>query len=511
MSSPSVTDTVRPGVPLPPGLVTGSPGDASVTVGWYAPGYQSAPILDYTVTASPGRATCRTSVTSCVIAGLTNGQSYWFTVTASSAFGTSPPSVPSSSSTPSVMAGGSPGVVYLGSIGASPPSSQGTVVQRDTGYSVALPNGRALWIFGDSTSSTTDSSASNAFGGGSSLMVGRYLPGQLPEDLADPQAKDSSGGSSPAVATTFLPAPTDTFLPDGSGRPCTPANGAVYTARRPTGATLLTDQSELLVTYTDVCVTSATATTVEGWGFMIFGRSDGKTKVGPVDVFPPDRSGASLPASEAYQSPVVADGQVTLFTSECTALDGRVLLRHRHGYDGRRRRGRTQYTRLLFGSPCHHRPRGVLDPGRRHGGRVPGRLPPGRTDVAAGDVPAVHLEIPRGTLVAARVGHPPGVRHHAARRLFRVRGPSGAQHQYPDGAVVLQTRLTGRRQHRLREPGVRSDLPGLSSRRTPPWASGSSGGGQIGRVYEFSNSSWMTVATVAVVSTTNSSSRMRVR
>jgi hypothetical protein len=109
-------------------------------------------------------------------------------------------------------------------------------------------------------------------------------------------------------------------MPDGSGRACTTANGAVYTARWPTGAVLVANQTQLLVTYTDVCVTSATSFTVEGWGWLMYNWKGSKIKIGPIDVFPPAQSGAPLPDSRAYQSPLESNGQITLFTSSCTEL-----------------------------------------------------------------------------------------------------------------------------------------------------------------------------------------------
>ena len=315
----AASGSVTPGTPWAPGLVVGTPGDSTVTVGWYAPVSTAAPITSYTVTASPGFETCQTSGTSCTVNGLTNGDAYTFTVTATNVFGTSGKSPPSSSYTPSTLAGGSAGIVYLGPVNASQETTTGTILQRDAGISVALPNDRDLWIFGDTSSFSADSSASNAFIGGSTAAKGKYVAGESPAALKDVQPAGTANNSS-AAPTQFIPSPSDTYMPDGSGRACTPANGAVYTARWPTGAALLDDRSQLLVTYTDVCVTSATNFTVEGWGFMIYTWRLGKIKTGPYDVFPPAASGASLPSSRTYQSPIVSNGQVTLFTSECTAL-----------------------------------------------------------------------------------------------------------------------------------------------------------------------------------------------
>ena len=100
----------------PPGAPTGvtaSPGAASATVSWTAPGSNGgSAITSYTVTAADstksanGGETCTTTgALSCIVTGLTNGDSYTFTVTATNAAGTGPPSAASNSVKP---AGSSP-------------------------------------------------------------------------------------------------------------------------------------------------------------------------------------------------------------------------------------------------------------------------------------------------------------------------------------------------------------------------------------------------------------------
>jgi hypothetical protein len=76
--------------------------DASVAVSWTAPTSDGgAPITAYTVTASPGGATCSTSgALSCTVTGLTNGTAYTFTVRATNSIGTGPASSPSAPVTP---------------------------------------------------------------------------------------------------------------------------------------------------------------------------------------------------------------------------------------------------------------------------------------------------------------------------------------------------------------------------------------------------------------------------
>ena len=103
-----------PNVPDAPQDVTASASGQSVEVSWSAPdSYNGSAITGYTATAAPGGATCSTSTTSCTVRGLTNGTSYTFTVTATNAVGTGPPSAPSAAvlieSTPDAPVGASGG------------------------------------------------------------------------------------------------------------------------------------------------------------------------------------------------------------------------------------------------------------------------------------------------------------------------------------------------------------------------------------------------------------------
>ena len=69
-----------------------------MTVSWSAPGSDGgSPITGYTVTASPRGASCTwtSGPLSCVVAGLTNGTDYTFTVSATNAAGSGDASIPS--------------------------------------------------------------------------------------------------------------------------------------------------------------------------------------------------------------------------------------------------------------------------------------------------------------------------------------------------------------------------------------------------------------------------------
>src|SRR5690349_21487203 len=79
-----------PSAPREPTITREVVGNAQVTIGGSAPTDDGgAPILAYTVTASPGGATCSTtSALVCTIAGLENGDAYTFAVTATNVAGT---------------------------------------------------------------------------------------------------------------------------------------------------------------------------------------------------------------------------------------------------------------------------------------------------------------------------------------------------------------------------------------------------------------------------------------
>jgi ELWxxDGT repeat protein len=89
-------------VPDAPTGVNGVAGDRRATVSWTAPADDGGgPVVGYTVTASPGGATCTTTgATSCAVTGLANGTSYTFTVVASTASRRSEPSSASAPVTP---------------------------------------------------------------------------------------------------------------------------------------------------------------------------------------------------------------------------------------------------------------------------------------------------------------------------------------------------------------------------------------------------------------------------
>jgi uncharacterized repeat protein (TIGR02543 family) len=98
--SVSATPATVPGAPT---SISATADNASATVFFTAPSSNGgAPITGYTVTSSPGGATCSApaNATSCVVTGLSNGTAYTFTVAANNGAGSSQASSTSNSVTP---------------------------------------------------------------------------------------------------------------------------------------------------------------------------------------------------------------------------------------------------------------------------------------------------------------------------------------------------------------------------------------------------------------------------
>ena len=147
-----LTDVTGGTVSSAPTAVSATAGNASAAVSWSAPSSDGgSPITGYTVTATDATTSANSvadactgsttsTATSCTATGLTNGDSYTFTVTATNGVGTSSPSSPSNAVTPEATVPGIPtGVTALSgnasaAVSWSAPSSDGG--SPITGYTV---------------------------------------------------------------------------------------------------------------------------------------------------------------------------------------------------------------------------------------------------------------------------------------------------------------------------------------------------------------------------------------
>ena len=137
VASNAVTPTALT-APSPPTGVTATAGNTTAAVSWTAPANNGgSPITSYTVTpnifgneGSTQLPSTTVTGTSATITGLTNGTAYTFTVTATSAIGTSQPSVQSNAVTPATSPGPPLGVTAspgdgTAAVSWSPPASNG--------------------------------------------------------------------------------------------------------------------------------------------------------------------------------------------------------------------------------------------------------------------------------------------------------------------------------------------------------------------------------------------------
>jgi hypothetical protein len=188
------------GLPGAPTITSASSGLGSATIVWSAAAANGNPVTGYVITPSVGSPISVGAVTSHTVTGLTNGDSYTFTVRAINIVGTGPPSAPSSPVVPGAVPGtptavtaggevvsGSPAVV----VGFTAPAASGTPPL--TGYTVV--------VF-DTTASTValDPAPLGAATVGSTPGTGFTVTGLMANDVYEFSviASNPAGNSSPS-------------------------------------------------------------------------------------------------------------------------------------------------------------------------------------------------------------------------------------------------------------------------------------------------------------------------
>jgi hypothetical protein len=190
---------------------------------------------------------------------------------------------------------------------------------RDGGLSVALPNGKEFWIFGDAPRYEWKNGAwrMTGFIYGSTAAQRTLKPGKpLSGPLSEVWVGHPQRPTNPVAQ--FLPLPS-LYMPDGSGRRCNKKNGgsAVEAVRWATGAALMPDRTNILIPYVEVCVLGAAGHWAQGWGFTLYNYKTNRFSQKPYAVFPPSSDGATIPTNHMFGTPIIKNGRITFFSWEC--------------------------------------------------------------------------------------------------------------------------------------------------------------------------------------------------
>ena len=238
-ASNSVTPSTVPDAPTG---VSAAPGNRSATVSWTAPSAEGSPITGYTVSDGVGD-TCSTpdgSTTSCTVSGLTNGESYSFTVTATNADGTGAASAASTGVTPSTVPDAPTGVSATGghasaTVSWTAPSDEGSPI---TGYTASDGVGQTCSTSGTSCtvagltnghSYTFTVTATNADGtGAASAASTSVTPSTVPDA---PTGVSAAPGNRSATVSWTAPSAegspiTGYSVSDGVGDTCSTPDGS---------------------------------------------------------------------------------------------------------------------------------------------------------------------------------------------------------------------------------------------------------------------------------------------
>jgi hypothetical protein len=296
-------------VPTAPTDVVAVAGNQSVSLSWVAPASTGgSPVTGYSIAINPPAPSAQISVSrnTAMVAPLTSGTAYTFTVAAVNAVGTGPASLPSLAVTPTASAPGVPGaptnvVAVAGNQSASltwaaPASTGGSPV---TGYSVAISPAASAQVVVSGTSASVTAltngtaytftvAAVNAVGTG---------PASLPSAAVTPMAPP------PGVPT----APSNVTATPGVG-----SADLSWTAPSSDGGSAITGYTVTLIPPAPSAVVTITATTAS-----VTGLDNGQTYTFTVAAFNANGTG---PASSS--GPVTILGGVPGAPTNVVAIAG---------------------------------------------------------------------------------------------------------------------------------------------------------------------------------------------
>jgi titin len=274
-SVPSAAITV--GTPqAPTGVSATGAQNGSAPVTWTDPtNTGGSPIVDDTVTASPGGAQCTYEESAgppagCTVVGLTNGTSYTFSVTATNANGTGPASAPSTAVVPSTV----PGAPTIGTATSNANASSAVSFTAP-----ASNGGAAISSYTVTAVDTTNPSNPNVTqsGTGSPITVSGLNNGDtysFSVTATNVSGTGASSGSTTATPSTAPGAPTNVTA--AVGPPVATGDAAVsWTAPASNGGATITTYTVTSSTGSKTCTSTSTAPATPATTCTVTGLTNG--------------------------------------------------------------------------------------------------------------------------------------------------------------------------------------------------------------------------------------------